>query len=156
MVQHPWQTPLAYNLTESSTEQSTQIRYIHLKNKKKVLYYHTFWCLTKYLDMLFIRLKNYTHEQCHQLIGSQIGHVRKKRFSVQCTGDPLQPVLDSRTRTALAVGVFIRYPARCTHAALLVFINSLFTAVHSLYCLSKLIHLRTGHHYWERFGFTFL
>ncbi len=29
-----------------------------------------------------------THAQYHQLIGSQIGRVRKKQFSVQCTGDP--------------------------------------------------------------------
>ncbi len=62
------------------------------------------------------------------------------RFSVLVIRKPLQPVLDSRTRTALAVGMFVRYPARCTHAALLVFINSsLFTAVHTVYCLSKLI-----------------
>ncbi len=32
MIQQPWQTPLASNLTESSTEQSAQIRYIHLYN----------------------------------------------------------------------------------------------------------------------------
>ncbi len=61
-------------------------------------------------------------------------------FSVLVIRKPLQPVLDSRTRTALAVGVFVRYPAHCTHAALLVFIiSSLFTAVHSVYCLSKLL-----------------
>ena len=32
-------------------------------------------------------MKNYTHAQYHQFIGSQIGRLRKKRFSVQCTGD---------------------------------------------------------------------
>ncbi len=35
-----------------------------------------------------------------------------------------RPCLDSRRRTALTVGVFVRFPARCTHAALLLFIIS--------------------------------
>ncbi len=52
------------------------------------------------------------------------------RFSVLVIQKTLQLVLDSRTRTALAVGVFVRYPARCTH---------LLCSVHSVYCLSKLI-----------------
>ncbi len=33
--------------------------------------------------------------QNHQLIGSQIGRVRKKQFSVQCTGDPKTAATDS-------------------------------------------------------------
>ncbi len=73
------------------------------------------------------------------VLKSDVSERNGSRFSVLVIRKPLQPVLDSRTRTALAVGVFVRYPARCTHAALLVFISSLFTAVHSVYCLSKLI-----------------
>ncbi len=43
----------------------------------------------KYLDnMLYVHLKNNTHAQYHKIIGSQIGRVWKKRFSVQCTVDP--------------------------------------------------------------------
>ncbi len=41
------------------------------------------------INMLFVRLKNYTHVQYHQIVGSQIGRVWKKRFSVHCRlGDP--------------------------------------------------------------------
>ncbi len=136
MVQHPWQTPLVYKLTESSA----QIRYIHLfLNKIKcVLYYHTFWCLTKYLDnMLFVRLKNDTHAQYHQIIGSQIGRVRKKRFSVQY-----------RWSENAATGSWLENENRSVRSArgslLVLIISSLFTAVHSVYCLSKLITLGYG------------
>ncbi len=74
------------------------------------------------------------------VLKSDVSERNGSRFSVLVIRKPLQPVLDSRTRTALAVVVFVRYPACCTHAALLVFIvSSLFTAVHSVYCLSKLI-----------------
>ncbi len=43
MVQHPRQTSLAYNLTESSAEQSTQIdTFIFKKIYIYVLYYHCY------------------------------------------------------------------------------------------------------------------
>ncbi len=38
-------------------------------------------------NMLFVHLKYYTHEQYHQIIGSQIARVQNKQFSFQCTGD---------------------------------------------------------------------
>ncbi len=70
------------------------------------------------------------------VLKSDVSERNGSRFSVLVIRKPLQTVLDSRTRTAL----FVRYTARCTHAPLLVFIiGSLFTAVHSVYGLSKLI-----------------
>ncbi len=69
----------------------------------------------QYLDnMPFVRLKDYTHAQYHDsssVLKSDVSERNGSRFSVLVIRKPLQPVLDSRTRTALAVGVFVRYPA---------------------------------------------
>ncbi len=95
MDQHPWQTLLAYNLTESSTEQSTQI---HSYKKKNFI-----WYLTKYLDnMLFVCLKDHR-------FSNHVSERNGSRFSVLVIRKPLQTVLGSRTRTALAVDVFVRH-----------------------------------------------
>ncbi len=98
MVQHPWQTPLAYNRIFNWTKYTDKIHSSLKINKTKyVLYYPTFWYYTKYLDnMLTVRLKNDTHAQYHQIIGSQIGCFRKKRFSVLVIRKPLQPVTRER------------------------------------------------------------
>ncbi len=103
-----------------------------------VLYYH-FLMFNKHLDsMLFVCLTNCTHAQYHQINSSQNGRVRKKRFLVQCTGDPKTIAtgswLENENRSSSG-------RVRSAHMLLCscFIISSLFTAVHSMYCLSKLI-----------------
>ncbi len=113
MVQQPWQTPLDYL-------QNLQLNKIHRLDKfilkKEIIRFllSHFLMFNKQNTWITCFSSTWNITRMSSIIRSSVlkSHVSKinsSRFSVLVIWKPLQPVLDSRTRTALAVGVFIRH-----------------------------------------------
>ncbi len=110
MVQQPWQTPLDYlqNLQLNKVHRldtfilkNEIIRFIlsHLLmfNKQNTWCFSSAWNITRMSSIIR-----------SSVLKSDVSKINGSRFSVLVIRKPLQPVLDSRMRTALAVGLFIR------------------------------------------------
>ncbi len=96
MVQRPWQDKPLWPITYQNLQLNQVHRLDTFIKKKKCFILSHFLMFNKILgNMLFVRLKNDTHAQYHQNIGSQIRRVRKRWFSVQYTGDPKTAVTGS-------------------------------------------------------------